>query len=300
MEYKYKYFDTIDEEYIQSQKFPSFPEDEDSERIKNAKEEKYKNIDLRSLYKIHSEPAVLDYIYMEIVSRLGFKDPILLYKWHVENYDHGIGIKTPDQVKQFYKELSCILDKDNISYLIDFNQYVDNEFQKVINNTDNIITNDKYNYELMTDKLNTYIPTNIGISNLKQEPIDKKENNVDANLIREPRINIGNLDYERSKELYKLSIKYVFELCTYKDFANSLNNPNEYNLVVKNKTALFMLYANLENFFDVEEIDNIVDSFNKKNDISQSYYKKRRFNSQASYLSTTQRIKNYNSDLNNI
>ncbi len=289
MEYEYKYFNTIDEEYIQSQKFPSFPEDEDSERIKNAKDEKYKDIDLRSLYKIEFKPKVLEYIYLKIVSRLGFKDPILLYKWYVENYDHGIGIKTPDQVKQFYKELSCILDKDYVEDLIDFNQYVDNKFPKVINNTDNTITNDKYDYELMTDN-----------SNLKQEPIDKKENNVDANLIREPRINIGNLDYERSKELYKLSIKYVFKLCTYKDFANSLNNPNEYNLVVKNKTALFMLYANLENFFDVEEIDNIVDSFNEKNDISQSYYMKRRFNSQASYLSTTERIKNYNYDLNNI
>ena len=289
MEYKYKYFDTIDEEYIQffSQKFPSSLED--LERIKNAKDKKYKDIDLDSLHKIHSETAVLYDIYMEIVWRLGLKDEILLYKWHVEKYDHGIGIKTPDQVKQFYKELSCILDKDYVEDLINFNQYVDDEFKKVINNTDNIITNDKYDYKLMTDN-----------SNLKQEPIDKKENNVDANLIREPRINIGNLDYERSKELYKLSIEYVFELCTYKDFANSLNNPNEYNLVVKNKTALFMLYANLKNFFDVEEIDNIVDSFNEKNDISQSYYKKRRFNSQASYLSTTQRIKNYKSDLNNI
>ena len=158
MEYKYKYFDTIDEEYIQcySQKPPSSLED--YKRIENAKEEKYKNIDLRSLYKIHSEPAVLDYIYLKMVTRLGFKDPILLYKWYVENYDHGIGIKTPDQVKQFYKELLCILDKDYVEDLIDFNQYVDKEFQKVINNTDNIITNDKYNYELMTDKLNTYIP----------------------------------------------------------------------------------------------------------------------------------------------
>lgn len=287
MEYKYKYFNTIDEEYIQyiSQKFPSSSEKE----IINAKIEKYKDIDLGSLYKIHFEPAVLYDIYLKIVRRLGFKDPILLHKWHLENYDHGIGIKTRDQVKQFYKELSCILGKDDVEVLDDFNQYVDDKFPKEKNNTDNIITNDKYDYELMTDN-----------SNLKQEPIDKKENNVDANLIREPRINIGNLDYERSKELYKLSIKYVFELCTYKDFANSLNNPNEYNLVVKNKTALFMLYANLENFFDVEEIDNIVDSFNEKNDISQSYYMKRRFNSQASYLSTTKRIKDYNSDLNNI
>lgn len=96
-------------------------------------------------------------IYLEIVRRLGFKDQILLYKWYVENYDHGIGIKTPDQVKQFYKELLCILDKDYDKDLRDFNQYVDDKFPKVINNTDNIITNDKYNYELMYVKLNTYI-----------------------------------------------------------------------------------------------------------------------------------------------
>ena len=193
MEYKYKYFDTIDEEYIQSKKFPSFPEDEDSERIKNAKEKKYKNIDLRSLYKIHSEPAVLDYIYLKMVTRLGFKDEILLYKWHVENYDHGIGIKTPDQVKQFYKELSCILDKDNISYLIDFNQDVDNEFQKVINNTDNTKTNDKYDYELMTVKLHDYIPNATAsiyrsIIESKVLPRDTQNltmlNNNKANIIR--------------------------------------------------------------------------------------------------------------------
>lgn len=56
---EYKYFDTIDEEYIKyiSQKFPS--SSEDSERIKNAKKEKYKDIDLRSLYKIEFKPAVL-------------------------------------------------------------------------------------------------------------------------------------------------------------------------------------------------------------------------------------------------
>lgn len=158
MEYKYKYFNTIDEEYIQyiSQKFPSYSKE--SEEIINAKNEKYKDIDLRSLYKIEFKPKVLDYIYMKIVRRLGFKDPILLYKWHVEKYDHGIGIKTPDQVKQFYKELSCILDKDDIEDLIDFYQYVDNMFPKEINNTDNTITNDKYDYELMTDKLRVYIP----------------------------------------------------------------------------------------------------------------------------------------------
>lgn len=158
MEYEYKYFDTIDEKYIKyfSQKFPSYSKD--LEIIINAKIEKYKDIDLGSLYKIHSEPAMLYDIYVTIVRRLGFNNKILLYKWNVENYDHGIGIKTPDQVKQFYKELSCILDKDYVEDLIDFNQYVDNMFQKVINNTDNIITNDKYDYELMTVKLNTYIP----------------------------------------------------------------------------------------------------------------------------------------------
>lgn len=154
----YKYFDTIDEEYIQffSQKFIS--SSEDLERIKNAKDKKYKDIDLGSLIDIEFKPAVLYDIYLKIVSRLGFKNPIFLYKWHVENYDHGIGIKTPDQVKQFYKELSCILDKDYVEDLIDFNQYVDNKFPKVINNTNNTITNDKYDYELMTDKLYTYIP----------------------------------------------------------------------------------------------------------------------------------------------
>lgn len=154
----YKYFDTIDEEYIQffSQKFIS--SSEDLERIKNAKDKKYKDIDLGSLIDIEFKPAVLYDIYLKIVSRLGFKNPIFLYKWHVENYDHGIGIKTPDQVKQFYKELSCILDKDYVEDLIDFNQYVDNKFPKVINNTDNTIINDKYDYELMTDKLRVYIP----------------------------------------------------------------------------------------------------------------------------------------------
>lgn len=188
----YKYFDTIDEEYIQffSQKFPSSLED--LERIKNAKDEKYKDIDLGSLYKIHSETAVLYDIYMEIVWRLGFKDQILLYKWYEENYDHGIGIKTPDQVKQFYKELSCILDKDYVEDLIDFNQYVDNVFPKVINNTDNTITNDKYDYELMTDKLRNYIPNATAsiyrsIIEYHVLPEDKKltmSNNNKANIIR--------------------------------------------------------------------------------------------------------------------
>ena len=188
MEYEYKYFDTIDEEYIQyiSQKFPSSSEKE----IINAKNKKYKDIDLDSLHK-HLQGVLYD-IYLKIVRRLGFKDQILLYKWYVENYDHGIGIKTPDQVKQFYKELSCILGKGYVEDLDDFNQYVDNVFPKVINNTDNTITNDKYNYELMTDKLRNYIPNATAsiyrsIIEYHVLPEDKKltmSNNNKANIIR--------------------------------------------------------------------------------------------------------------------
>ena len=89
----YKYFDTIDEEYIKSlpQKFIS-SSDKRIINAKLAKIEKYKDIDLDSLHK-HLQ-GLLYYIYMEIVNRLGFKDPIFLYKWYVENYDHGIGTKS--------------------------------------------------------------------------------------------------------------------------------------------------------------------------------------------------------------
>lgn len=185
---EYKYFDTIDEEYIKylPQKFIS-SSDKRIINAKIAKIEKYKDIDLGSLHK-HLQGVLYD-IYLEIVRRLGFKDEILLYKWYVENYDHGIGIKTPDQVKQFYKELLCILDKDYDKDLRDFNQYVDDKFPKVINNTDN----DKYDYELMTDKLRVYIPNATAsiyrsIIESKVFPKDTQRltmlNNNKANIIR--------------------------------------------------------------------------------------------------------------------
>ncbi len=264
---EYKYFDTIDEEYIQffSQKFPSSLED--LERIKNAKIEKYKDIDLGSLYKIHFEPAVLYDIYMKIVRQLGFKDPILLYKWNVENYDHGIGIKTPDQVKQFYKELSCILDKDYVEDLDDFNQYVDNVFPKVINNTNEptktqeVVSDDRINSETNNKQVNKQ----------KKEP-PKVEIDVEAC--------VGSYDEKQTEKLYGECNNVVFKYCKIEDFVNSLNNPDECNLEVKNKSLLYVLYTYFFNFFGDKDEEKR-NQLNTKFEITISDYQKHKYSNKT-------------------
>ena len=47
-----------------------------------------------------------------------------MYKWKVQEYNHGIGITTNEQIKQFFREISMILDRDDVYILDGFNTYV--------------------------------------------------------------------------------------------------------------------------------------------------------------------------------
>ncbi|MBP1644926.1 MAG: hypothetical protein H6Q16_501 [Bacteroidetes bacterium] len=123
-----KYFDTIDEEYLRLilKEYPSIEEKEETARILKAKNKKYKDCDLDNLYKELPNNVLYD-IYVYMINILEFKDKILMYKLYKQQYEDGIGINKSQDFKQFFRELSIIIDKDDIKKLNDFNLFVDSK-----------------------------------------------------------------------------------------------------------------------------------------------------------------------------
>jgi len=120
----------------------------------------------------------------------------------------------------------------------------------------------------------------------RDENIEKQEeeskNNKDINVFSNSNssLQVGNYDEERTKNLYKECNNVVFKYCKLEDFVNSLNNPDECNLEVKNKSLLFVLYTHFSNFFESEaEIkrDKLNEKFgiDKKEDYQKHKYPKR-------------------------
>lgn len=128
MDKEYKYFDKIDVDYICQLPY-GFPDtDKECSRIKQAYEDKYKDCDLDNIYKIPFQKPILSEIYVHMCRILPFKDLIYMYKWKVQKYDHGIGITTSEQIKQFFDELSMILNGGLVVNIDDFNAYVNKTF----------------------------------------------------------------------------------------------------------------------------------------------------------------------------
>ena len=122
MEMEYKYFDKIDIDYIKVRN--CFNNLDEFNRMNSAKKDKYKDCDLDNIYVIPFQSHILEEIYIHMCTILPFKDPIYMYKWKVQEYNHGIGITTNEQIKQFFREISMILDRDEVHILDGFNTYV--------------------------------------------------------------------------------------------------------------------------------------------------------------------------------
>lgn len=123
MDKEYRYFDKIDIDYIKV-KNGDCNNLEEYNRIDCAKNDKYKDCDLDYIYVIPFQSHILEEIYIHMCTILPFKDPIYMYKWKVQEYNHGIGITTNEQIKQFFREISMILDRDEVHILDGFNTYV--------------------------------------------------------------------------------------------------------------------------------------------------------------------------------
>ena len=123
MDKEYKYFDKIDIDYIKL-KNGDCNNLEEYNRIDCAKKDKYKDCDLDNIYKIPFQSHILEEIYIRMCNILPFKDLIYMYKWKVQEYNHGKGITTNEQIKQFFREISMILDGGEVYILDGFNTYV--------------------------------------------------------------------------------------------------------------------------------------------------------------------------------
>lgn len=99
---------------------------------------------------------------------------------------------------------------------------------------------------------------------------------------------IGSYDNNRSKELYNECNSVCFKYCQFNDFVNSLNNPEQCNLEVKNKNLLYVLYAFFDDLFGSEgEIK--IEMLNEKFGIPQERYARKKFN----YDNSTQSQKDF-------
>lgn len=82
-------------------------------------------------------------------------------------------------------------------------------------------------------------------------------------------LKLGCYDAKRTRELYDECCNVVFKYCKLEDFVNSLNNPDECNLVVIKKSHLYVLYKFFDNIFGEEGAEKI-EKLNEKFNIKQS------------------------------
>ncbi len=94
---------------------------------------------------------------------------------------------------------------------------------------------------------------------------------------------VGSYDENRTKQLYEECKNVVFKYCKLEDFVNSLNNPEECKLEVKNKSLLYVLYDFFTELFGSEG-ETKIEKLNEKFCISKETYAKKK----SSYEKYTQ------------
>lgn len=104
-------------------------------------------------------------------------------------------------------------------------------------------------------------------------------------------LTIGNFDNVKSKSLFEECNNVVFNYCKFEDFVNSLNNPNECNLVVKNKNLLYVLYKFFDDIFG-SEAEYRIDQLNEKFSIPKERYSKKN-SSYDNYTSKQKELYNF-------
>ena len=152
MDMEYKYFDKIDVDYIRLQRNGDCNNLEKYNRINCAKEDKYKDCDLDNISTKIFKPKVLEDIYYKMVQDyLSFKDKILMYKWFLEEHEGVKGVRTIDQIKDFFKEIIIIMDIDEVNLKLRFDAYVTETLSKVPNYLD------KYDYKKLASSISPWI-----------------------------------------------------------------------------------------------------------------------------------------------
>lgn len=171
-------------------------------------------------------------------------------------------------------------DLENLLYSDFFREGIVNYYEEYAKSNKHYILNSKFfNIQIISEKI---VKEDIELLNSWKEDANihqvetigvEKTNNIGLDYGNN-NLTIGNFDNVKSKSLFEECNNVVFNYCKFEDFVNSLNNPNECNLVVKNKNLLYVLYKFFDDIFG-SEAEYRIDQLNEKFSIPKERYSKK-------------------------
>jgi hypothetical protein len=201
---------------------------------------------------------------------IGFLD-LLLLKEIIDNDIHK------KEVESFHHNLNILINQIPNLKIYEYNEnplslinrivYPQIKQSELFNNTNEptktqeVVSDDRINSETNNKQVNKQ----------KKEP-PKVEIDVEAC--------VGSYDEKQTKKLYGECNNVVFKYCKIEDFVNSLNNPDECNLEVKNKSLLYVLYTYFFNFFG-DKGEEKRNQLNTKFEIKISDYQKHKYSNKT-------------------
>jgi hypothetical protein len=185
-------------------------------------------------------------------------------------------------------------DLENLLYSEFFREGIVNYYEEYAKSNKHYILNSKFsNVQIVSEKI---AKEDIKLlEKWKKEFEVKKPKTIVEDTPSNMQLTIGTFDVQRTKELYQECNNVVFKYCKIEDFVNSLNNPDECNLEVKNKNLLYVLYTYFFNFFG-NEGDAKIAKLNEKFGITKETYSKKK----SSYEKYTPPQKEFNNILTKI
>lgn len=185
-------------------------------------------------------------------------------------YDKAYLKSTDDIIEQYIYEMVNFVYFDFLYELSELFEKHDIDIFTIQKNINRFIY-DEEEYKFPTIySSNDILPTNIYKNQEPPTNINNEVNNIHLYL------KVGTYDEIQTKQLYDECNKIVFEKCNVESFVNSLNNPYDCNLKVKNKSLLYVLYNNFPNFFRDDD-DKIKDILNGKFGILKDDFQKHKY-----------------------
>ncbi len=187
---------------------------------------------------------------------------LLEFKFKVYN-EEGVGIYNLEQAYEICKDLSLILGKANAIKVFESCYSLNTNSQVALSDS---------NFNLTQD------------ANMKE----KEETITQSNTSLQSDLCVGCYDAKRTRELYDECCNVVFKYCKLEDFVNSLNNPEECNLIVKYQSRLYVLYNFFDDFFG-EEGEEKIEKLNEKFGITERRYGQKKFRYGSTNTTTKQK-----------
>lgn len=169
-----------------------------------------------------------------------------------------------------------------------FNAFYDIKIERIL----------KYNsYTCLLEKVIKKETTKVNSQIIDQtkEELATKNTNYQDTTSDENNLKLGSYNPLQTKKLYEECKDEVFKNCKLEVFVNSLNNPEECKLEVKNKNLLYVFYTYFFNLFG-DEAEDKIGKLNEKFNISKETYAKKK----SSYKNYTTRQKDFDNILGHI